>query len=149
VLQGYVLSQAIDIASAIVNLAVEANNFELRSTLMSFMEKDQFDGCPTKNPLIHLSNFLAMCDIIKLNRVSVDVIRLRLFPFSLTDRASEWFLNEEPNSFTTWEALSRAFLSKYFLLGKAAKLRVKITSFSQRGDESLFEVRERFKDLQC
>jgi len=61
-------------------------------------------------------------------------------PFSLTDRASDWLLNEEPSSFTTWEALSRAFLSKYFPLSNTAKLRAKITSFSQQGDESLYEA---------
>jgi len=85
------------------------------------------------------------CDTIKLNKVSADTIRLRLFLFSLTERASDWLLNEEPTSFTTWEALSRAFLSKYFPSGNIAKLRAKITSFSQQGNDSLYEAWERFK----
>ena len=69
--------------------------------------------------------------MIKLNGVSANAIRLRLFPFSLKDRANDRLLNEEPNSFTTWEALSKAFLSKYFSPGKPAKLKVEITSFAQ------------------
>jgi len=36
-----------------------------------------------------------------------------------------------PNSFTTWETLSKAFLNKYFSPGKTAKLRADITSFIQ------------------
>jgi len=80
--------------------------------------------------------------------VSTNAIRLRLFPFSLKDRASDWLENEEPNSFTTWEALSKAFLNKYFLLGKTAKLRTDITFFYQRDGESLYDAWERFKDLQ-
>jgi len=87
------------------------------------VEKDQFSGHPTENPHIHLCDFLAKCDTIKLNEVFADTIRLWLFPFSLMDRASEWLLNEQLNSFTTWEALSIAFLSKYFPPGKTAKLR--------------------------
>ena len=83
------------------------------------------------NPNAHLRKFLAKCDTIKLNGVSDDAIRLRLFPFSLRDRASDWLQNEEPNSFTTWEVLSNAFLSKYFLPGKIAKLKMDITSFTQ------------------
>ena len=130
VLPDYVLPQATGLTSSIVNPAVEVNNFELRPAPVSFMEKDQFSGQPTENPHLHLRNFLAKCDMIKLNGVSVGAIRLRLFPFSLTDRASDWLLNEEPNSFTTWEALSTAFLSKYFPSGKSAKLRAEITSFS-------------------
>ena len=147
VLRDYVLPQATGLTSPIVNQAVEPNNFELRPALISFVEQNQFGGLPLENPHLHLRNFLAKCDTIKLNEVSADAIRLRLFPFSLKDRAGDQLLNEEPNSITTWEARSKAFLSKYFPLGKTAKLRVEITSFTQRGDESLYETWERFKDL--
>ena len=97
VLRDYFLPQATDIASSIVNPPVEANNSELQLALMSFVEKDKFSGHPMENPHIHLCNFLARCDIIKLNGVSADAIKLTLFPFSLTDRANDWLLNEEPN----------------------------------------------------
>jgi len=123
-----------------VNPSIEANNFELQPALISFIEKNKFDGRPTKNRHLHLCNFLAKCDIIKLNGASANAIRLRLFPFSLKDRASDWLLNEEPNSITTWEALSKAFLSKYFPPGKTAKQRAEITSFTQQDDESLYEA---------
>ena len=89
---------------------------------------------------MHLCKFLTKCDTIKLNGVTTDAIRLRLFPFSLRDRASDWLLNEEPNLFTTWEALSNAFLSKYFPPGKIAKLRTDITSFTQQDGESMYEA---------
>jgi len=56
--------------------------------------------------------------------------------------------NEEPNSFTTWETISKAFLSKYFPQDKTAKLTTDITPFTQRDGESLYEAWERFKDLQ-
>ena len=111
VLRDYVLSQATGLTSPIMNPAVEANNFELQPALISFVEQNQFGGRPLENPHLHLRNFLAKYDTIKLNGVSADTIRLRHFPFSLKDRASDWLLNEESNSITTWEALSKAFLS--------------------------------------
>ena len=89
VLRDYILSQATGLTSPIVIPAIEANNFELRHTLISFVEQNQFSGRPTENPHFHLRNFLAECDIIKLNAASADAIRLRLFPFSLKDRASD------------------------------------------------------------
>jgi len=147
VLQDYALSQASSITSSIVNPAVEANNFELSPTLISFVEQEQFGGHPSEKPNAHLCKFLAKCDTIKPNGVSSDAIRLRLFSFSLRDIASDWLQNEESNSFTTWEMFFKAFLSKYFPPGKTAKLRTEITSFIQGDGESLYEAWERFKDL--
>jgi len=72
-----------------MNLVVEASSFELQPALMSFVEKDQFGGHPMENPHIHLRTFLTKCDKIKLNGVSADTTRLRLIPFSLTDRAGD------------------------------------------------------------
>jgi len=142
VLRDYVLSQATGLTSPIVNPAVEANNFELRPALIYFVEQNQFGEGPTENPRLHLLNFLAKCDTIKLNRITPNAIRLTLFLFSLKNRASDWLQNEEPSSITTWEALSKAFLSKYFPLGKTTKLRAEITSFAQRDDKSLYEAWE-------
>lgn len=112
------------------------------------VQQDQFGGGDVENPNNHLANFLEICDTIKLNGVSEDAIRLRLFPFSLKNKAKEWLNSKPPNSFTTWNTLSQAFLSKYFPPVKTAKLRNDITSFVQFDGESLYEAWERFKDLQ-
>jgi len=148
VLRDYALPQASGITSSIVSPAVEANHFELSPALISFMERKQFAGQPSENPNAHVRKFLAKCDTIKINGASSDTIRLRLFPFSLRDRASDWLQSEEPNSFTTWDALSKAFLSKYFPPGKTAKLRAEITSFVRRDGESLYEAWERYEGLE-
>jgi len=148
VLRDYALPQASGITSSIVSPAVKANNFKLSPTLISFVERQQFAGHPSENHNANLRKFLAKCDTIKINGASSDAIRLRLFPFSLRDRASDWLQNTEPNAFTTWEMLSKALLSKYFPPGKTAKLRAEITSFIQRDGQSLYEAWERYKDLQ-
>ena len=49
VLRAYILPQATDITSSIVNPTVEANNFKLRPALISLVEKDQLDGRPVEN----------------------------------------------------------------------------------------------------
>jgi len=100
-----------------------------------------------ENDNTHISWFLEKCNTIKMNGASSDAICLRLFPFSLKDKANSWLLNSNANSFTTWKALSKAFLCKYFPLGKMAKLQNDITSFFQAEGESLYEVWERFKEL--
>jgi len=142
----YALPQASGILS-VVSPAVEANNFELSPALISFVEREQVGGHLSENPNAHLRKFLVKCDTIKINRTSSDAIGLWIFPFSLRDRASDWLQNEEPNSFTTWEMLSKAFLNKYFPPGKTAQLRTEIMSFIRRDGEFLYEAWERFKDL--
>jgi len=98
---------------------------------------------------MHLHNVCMRCDTIKLNGVSADTNPLRLFPFSMRDRARDWLQNEAVNALVTWDALSNAFLSKYFPPKKTAKLRANIITFTQLHDESLYEAWERLKDLQC
>jgi len=138
VLRDYAMPQSSGITSSVVSPMVEVHNFELRPTLISLVERDQFGGHPSENPNMHLRNFLTKCDIVKLNGVPTDAIQLCLFVFSLRDRVRDWLQNEEPNAFTTWDALSTAFLNKYFPPGKTGKLRADITLFIQLHGESLY-----------
>ena len=57
VLWDYILLEATNITSSMVNPAVEANNFELRPSLVSFAEKDQFNGRPIENPIFTFATF--------------------------------------------------------------------------------------------
>ncbi|KAL5554123.1 hypothetical protein UlMin_041524 [Ulmus minor] len=94
----------------------------------------------TMNTGIVASNF-------KIPGVADDAFQLRLFPYSLKDRAKVWLNSLEPNSVTSWNGLAEKFLTKYFPPTKNARMRNDITSFRQTDDESLFEAWERFKDL--
>jgi len=67
------------IASSIAPPNVDANNFELKSALISMIQQSQFGGTPLEDLNLHLSVFLEVYDTLKLNRISTDAIRLRLF----------------------------------------------------------------------
>ena len=56
---------------------------------------------------VHLGTFLEICDTMKMNGVLEDAIRLRLFPFSLKDRARGWLQSVQSGSITTWEDLAQ------------------------------------------
>ena len=90
---------------------------------------------------------MEICDTFKHNGVTDDAIRLRLFPFSLRDKAKVWLNSLPPSIITTWEELAQKFLVKYFPPVKTAKLRNDITTFIQFEGESLYEAWERYKDL--
>ena len=108
---------------------IQANNFELKSITLQLLQGIQFHGLAHEDPNAHILNFLEVCDTVKYNGVSDDAIRLRLFPFSLKDKAKHWLISEPPNSITSWDDLTNKFLVRFFLPAKAAKLRIDINSF--------------------
>jgi len=69
---------------------IAAHNFELKPALISMVQQSQFGGSLMEDPNLHLLVFLEVCDTLKINGASIDAIRLRLFPFSLRDKARAW-----------------------------------------------------------
>ena len=80
---------------------IDANNFELKLALIFMVQQQQFRGSPSEDPNRHLSNFLQLCGTIKMNGVDHNVIKLKLFPFSLRDKARNWFHNLMSRSIDT------------------------------------------------
>ena len=83
---------------------------------------------------------MKVSDPFKLAEVPEDALRLKVFPYSLRDRARAWLNSLPPNSISTWKELAERFLMKYFPPSKSAKLRNEITTFQQMDDESLYEA---------
>jgi hypothetical protein len=65
--------------------AINRNDFELKPSLLSFVQQHQFAGNPTDDPNEHLTKFVQYADTMKANGVSQDAIRLRHFYFFLRD----------------------------------------------------------------
>ncbi|XP_075524475.1 uncharacterized protein LOC142556862 [Primulina tabacum] len=76
--------------SGIARGTIAANNFELKPALINMVQQNQFGGAATADPHLHLRTFLEITDPVKINSVSDEIIRLRLFPFSLRDQARSW-----------------------------------------------------------
>ena len=62
--------------SAVRQPAIEANNFELKPTLITMVQQHQFTGHPSEDPNEHIGRFLRMANIVKLNGVRLEVIKL-------------------------------------------------------------------------
>ena len=73
--------------SAIRRPTIQANNFELKPSLIQMVQSNQFGGYPNESPDDHIAVFLQYCNTVKMNNVLNDVIRLQLFPFLLRDKA--------------------------------------------------------------
>ncbi|GKE21767.1 reverse transcriptase domain-containing protein [Tanacetum coccineum] len=93
----------------------------------------------------HLDKFLHVSQSMKVNGVSDDALRLHLFPYSLQDRAADWFDRLPRNSINSFDQIAKIFLGKYFPPSMVTKLRNDIMNFRQKPDESLFEAWEHYK----
>ena len=126
---------------------VEANNFELKPSLITKVQQHQFTGHPTEDPNEHLGRFLKMANTVKLNGVRPEVIKMQLFPFSLRDIAATWFDSLPYGSVNTWEELVEAYLGRFFPPSLTSERRKEISVFNQGEDESLYTAWESFKRL--
>ena len=60
------------------------------------VQQNQYGGLPHEDPNVHLATFLEIADTVKMNGVIEDIIRMRLFPFSLRDKAKGWLQSLQP-----------------------------------------------------
>ncbi|CAM8999968.1 unnamed protein product [Rhodiola kirilowii] len=133
--------------STITPPGIDNNNWELKTGLIQMVQNNQFSGMMNKDPHQHLKRFVQMCNIVKTNDVPPESYYLRLFPFSLSDKASRWLDSHAEGTFTTWDKLAEAFLQQYFPPSKTAHFRNKIILFRSMDGETLYEAWERYKEL--
>nr|GEW84490.1 hypothetical protein [Tanacetum cinerariifolium] len=107
---------------AIVVPQINANNFELKHTLINLVQSNQFTST-FRHP-----------------EVPNKTIKLLLFPFSLEGEARIWLDKEPPRSILTWEDLVSKFINQFFPPSKTTYLRNEITNFLQKPDETFNEA---------
>nr|GFC42258.1 hypothetical protein [Tanacetum cinerariifolium] len=128
---------------------INANNFELKHTLINLVQSNQFTG--RQDPHNHLRFFNKVTSTFRHPEVPNTTIKLLLFSFLLEGEARIWLDKEPPRSILTWEDLVSKFINQFFPPSKTTYLRNEITNFLQKPNETFNEAWERFKDLlrQC
>ena len=56
---------------------------DINAALLNLVMKDQFPGTPNEDVASHLNTFVELCDMQKKKDVDNDIVKLKLFPFSL------------------------------------------------------------------
>nr|GEY72581.1 reverse transcriptase domain-containing protein [Tanacetum cinerariifolium] len=134
---------------AIVVPPINANNFELKQTLINLVQSNQLTG--RQDPHNHLQFFNKVTSTFRHPEVPNTTIKLLLFPFSLEGEARTWLDKEPPRLILTWEDLVSKFINQFFPPSKTTYLRNEIINFLQKPNETFNGAWERFKDLlrQC
>ena len=80
-----------DFISTPIAPITDAESCEINAALLNLVMKDQFSGLPSEDAATHLNNFVDLCDMQKKRDTENDIVKLKLFPFSLRDRAKIGF----------------------------------------------------------
>ena len=59
-----------------------------------------FHGMESENPYAYIKDFEKVCNTFREGGASIDLMRLKLFPFTLKDKAKIWL--NSPRSIRTW-----------------------------------------------
>jgi hypothetical protein len=107
--------------SCIVLPPTNATHFDLKPHVIQLLPT--FHGLDLENPYSHVKKFKDIWATFKFQNFSEESVHLRLFPFSLHDRAKEWLDSNMPGSITSWENFLNKFYNKFFPMSKVNECR--------------------------
>ena len=92
----------------------------------------------------HIKEFEEACNTFQ-GGTSIDLMRLKLFPFTLKDKAKIWLNSLRLRSIQTWIELQAEFLKKFFPTHRTNALKRQISNFLAKEHEKFYECWERYK----
>ncbi|CAL2256332.1 unnamed protein product [Prunus armeniaca] len=127
-----------DQPSCIVYPQLTVDRFKLKSGMIYLLST--YYGNTTEDPYMHVKQFFEICATIKIHGLDDKQIKMRLFPFSLKDKAKSWLYSLPNALICTWDELSNKFLQKFFPAQKTNKIRKEILGFTQRKEKLFMNV---------
>lgn len=88
-----------------------------------------------------------MSTTLKIDGHTEEAKNLRMFPFTLSEDAEEWFYSLPTRSITTWEQMETTFMHEYFPASVFLRQIYDIISFKQKKGEPLGDSYKIFKRL--
>ena len=104
-----------DFISTQIAPLTDPESFEINTALLNLVMKYPFSGLPSEDAATHLNSFVDLCDMQNKKDVDNDIFKLKIFPFSLRDRAKAWFSSLPKNSIDSWNKCKDALSLSIFL----------------------------------
>ncbi|KAL4291207.1 hypothetical protein GQ457_14G000160 [Hibiscus cannabinus] len=100
-----------DLNPGIVAPEIQAADFELKHVMFNMLNSiGQFGGSSHEDARQHIRAFLEVCDSFRQQGVHEDVLNLKLFPYSLRDRARAWLSGVPAGSYVLqWSECSDSY----------------------------------------
>ena len=106
-----------------------------------------FHGMESENPYSHIREFEEVCNTFKEKTAIVDLMRLKLFPFTLKDKEKFWLNSLRPRTIRNWTKMQGEFFKKFFSTHKTSSLKRQISTFSSNENEKFYVCWERYMEV--
>ena len=126
---------------------ITASGFELHPGFIAMVREQSFSGYDHENPYDHLREFEQLCSCLSIAGMAQETLRWKLFPFSLNERARQWYAHNIGKVNGEWEELRDRFCLAFLPIACIASLRKEILNFRQDEKESISTAWARFSKL--
>nr|GEX87871.1 reverse transcriptase domain-containing protein [Tanacetum cinerariifolium] len=113
-----------------ITIPETANEFAIKGNYLTFVKRNQFVGETKTDPHKYIHEFLEICDMFKFRDTKNEVVRLMMFPLSLTGEAKTWLDELNEGTIERWDELRNAFISRFFPPALFERLLEEIHAFS-------------------
>ncbi|GJX39778.1 hypothetical protein Tco_0253081 [Tanacetum coccineum] len=97
-----------------ITILETANEFAIKGNHLTRVKGNQFDGRIKTDPHKHIHEFLRIRDMFKYRDTKIKVVRLMMFPLSLTREAKTWLDELNEGTIEMWDELQANFISQFF-----------------------------------
>jgi hypothetical protein len=133
------------IANPLTSPQKQDESFEVIPRLLNLVAKEQFGGSASEDASMHLHDFCEIYDMQIFKNVENDIVKLKLFPFSVRGKSKDWLFSLPNGSINSWENLREAFIKMYYPPVKILQNRNSILYFKQNDNEHVAIDLERLK----
>ena len=91
-----------------------ASGFELRPGFIAMVREQTFSGLDYENPYQHLGGNCVNCACLTISGMSQETLRWKLFPFSLEEKAKQWYAHNVGKVSGDWKELRNRFCLMFF-----------------------------------
>ena len=124
-----------------------ASCYELRPGFIAMVREQAFLRLDYENPYLHLREFEQLCACLTISGMSQETLRWKLFPFSLDERAKQWYAHNIGKVAGDWEELRNRFYLAFFPISQITALQQEILNFEQREKETIGAAWDKFSIL--
>ena len=96
---------------------ITASSFQLHR-----VREQSFSGFDDENPYHHLREFDQLCSCLSIAGMAQQTLRWKLLPFSLTEKAKQWYAHNVGKVNGEWEELRDRLCLAFFPISRIASL---------------------------
>ncbi|GJR72885.1 reverse transcriptase domain-containing protein [Tanacetum coccineum] len=130
-----------------ITIPETANEFAIKGNHLTLVKGNQFDGRTKTDPHKHIHEFLGICDMFKYRDTENEVVRLMMFPLSLTREAKTWLMKIIRYELSKHGELRTTFIAVSSPPALVDRNPRRNPAFSQHENESLTDAWLRMKEM--